>query len=159
MVGLFNQYMAVGEGALYALAKLQSTATPEAAGSARRSIQTLRDCVAKSGFSGRSPRRYGGSARRKFSDRPSAFSIWRLSGSEPKIGSALFREMSRDAVSEDERLEALRRIEERACALRDRLRERRALLGDPQVLTNAEELCREAKQAIADYLRRRPIAR
>lgn len=42
----------------------------------------------------------------------------------------------------------LKQIECRACALRDR----RALLSAPDILRRAEDLCEEAKAAIAAYV-------
>jgi hypothetical protein len=49
-------------------------------------------------------------------------------------------------------LDRLKQIERRAGALRDRLREGRALLSDPEILRRAEDLCEEAKAAIAAYV-------
>lgn len=53
-------------------------------------------------------------------------------------------------------LHRLKQIERRACALRDRLRERRALLSDPEILRRAEELCDAAKAAVRAYVAGRP---
>lgn len=60
------------------------------------------------------------------------------------------------SVMTEVELHRLKQIERRACALRDRLRERRALLSDPEILRRAEELCEDAKAAVRGYVAGRP---
>jgi hypothetical protein len=57
-------------------------------------------------------------------------------------------------VFQDPELQRLRLIEQKACALRDRLRASARLLSDPSVLKGAEDLCAEAREAISHYLKR-----
>lgn len=55
---------------------------------------------------------------------------------------------------EDPELRHLRLMEQKACALRDRLRASANLLSDPSILAGAEDLCARARDAIAHYLKR-----
>ena len=55
----------------------------------------------------------------------------------------------------DPELEYLLAIERNACALSDRVGSSRGFLSDPSVLQHAQDLCREAREAVAGYLRAR----
>jgi hypothetical protein len=58
-------------------------------------------------------------------------------------------DVKRDTDGEPERL---RQVERKACALYNRLCEKRGLLSDPEVLRRAEELCEEARAAVSAYV-------
>lgn len=69
-------------------------------------------------------------------------------GSQPPLGWLHLSLMG----TPDSELERLRGIEEKACALRDRLLSQSGLISDPTILQHAEDLCREARAAIEAYL-------
>lgn len=69
-------------------------------------------------------------------------------GSQRPIWQAHFWIMT----ANDPELDRLRNIEKRACALRDRLRSYPGLISDLTVLQHAENLCNEARAAVAAHL-------